>query len=241
MVLGPRTRGLSTGEPSRGGLGVDASTTARFPVLPGTPAETAGRAASEEVTAHDPPDGILLARVNSGDSSALGLLFQRFSRPIRSIGRRILRDDSEADDLVQDVFLFIQRRSSIFDSSKGSAGSWIIQMAYQRAIERRRRLATRHFYNRADLQSTASHVVGIPTMEHDYSAEAVFGRNGLEKIMSALSEPQRETLRLFFFEGYTLSEIGVKMGQPLGNIRNHYYRALDKLRQQMFGRKVSGV
>jgi len=188
-----------------------------------------------------PSDEFLLSRTCAGDNDALGLLFQRFSRPIRSIGRRILRDDGEADDLVQDVFLFIQRRSSIFDGSKSSAGSWIIQMAYQRAIERRRRLATRHFYNRADLQSTAGHVVGIPTTEHDYSAEAVFGRNGLEKIMRELSEPQRETLRLFFFEGYTLSEISVKMGQPLGNIRNHYYRALDKLRQQMFGRKVRGV
>ena len=220
---------------------MDASTTARFPVLPTTPAEADGRASSGEVTALDVSDGALLARVKSGDSSALGVLFQRFSRPIRSIGRRILRDDGEADDLVQDVFLFIQRRSSVFDSSKSSAGSWIIQMAYQRAIERRRRLATRHFYNRADLQSTAGHVVGIPTMEHDYSAEAVFGRNGLEKIMRELSEPQRETLRLFFFEGYTLSEISVKMGQPLGNIRNHYYRALEKLRQHMFGRKVPGV
>ena len=187
-----------------------------------------------------PSNEFLLSRTCAEDNEALGLLFQRFSRPIRSIGRRILRDDSEADDLVQDVFLFIQRRSSIFDSSKSSAGSWIIQMAYQRAIERRRRLATRHFYNRADLQSMARHVVGKPTMENDYSAEAVFGRNGLEKIMRELSDPQRETLRLFFFEGYTLSEISVKMGQPLGNIRNHYYRALDKLRQQMFGRKVPG-
>ena len=219
---------------------MDASTTARFPVLPSTPAAD-GRASSGEMTSLNVSDGVLLARVKSGDSSALGVLFQRFSRPIRSIGRRILRDDSEADDLVQDVFLFIQRRSSIFDSSKGSAGSWIIQMAYQRAIERRRRLATRHFYSRADLQSTAGRVVGIPTTEHDYSAEAVFGRNGLEKIMRELSEPQRETLRLFFFEGYTLSEISVKMGQSLGNIRNHYYRALDKLRQQMFRRKVRGV
>jgi len=196
---------------------------------------------SETVRKVAPSDELLLSQTSAGDNDALGLLFQRFSRPIRSIGRRILRDDSEADDLVQDVFLFIQRRSSVFDSSKSSAGSWIIQMAYQRAIERRRRLATRHFYNRADLQSTAGHVVGIPTTEHDYSAEAVFGRNGLEKIMRELSEPQRETLRLFFFEGYTLSEISVKMGQPLGNIRNHYYRALEKLRQQMFGRKVPGV
>ncbi len=186
-------------------------------------------------------DESLLSRIASGDNEALSLLYQRYSRPVRSVGRRILRDDSEADDLVQDLFLFIQRRSSVFDSSKGSASSWVIQMAYQRAIERRRRLATRHFYKREDLQSSASHVVGIPTTEHDYSPEAVFGRNGLEKLLGALSEDQRETLRLFFFEGYTLAEISARIGQPLGNVRNHYYRGLEKLRKQMFGDKVRGI
>jgi RNA polymerase sigma-70 factor (ECF subfamily) len=113
-------------------------------------------------------------------------------------------------------------------------------MAYQRAIERRRRLAVRHFYKQEDLQQNASRVVGLPTTEQDYSAEVVFGRNGLEKLVEELSEQQRQTLQLYFFEGYTLAEIGEKTGQPLGNVRNHYYRALDKLRRQMFGRKVSG-
>jgi RNA polymerase sigma-70 factor (ECF subfamily) len=165
-------------------------------------------------------------------------LFRRYARQIRSIGRRILRDNSEAEDLVQDLFIFLQKKSSIFDSSKSSAGSWIVQMAYQRAIERRRRLASRHFYKREDLQSSATQVVGTPTTERDYSPEAVFGRNGLQKVLGALSEDQRETLRLYFFEGYTLAEISAKLGQPLGNVRNHYYRALGKLRKQMFRRKV---
>jgi len=221
---------------------VDSSTTARFPALPPSLVEARESLHSADRKAvPEPPDGVLLSRITSGDNEALGLLFRRYARPIRSIGRRILRDDSEADDFVQDLFLFIQRRSSVFDSSKSSAASWIIQMAYQRAIERRRRLATRHFYKREDLQSSASHLVGIPTTEHDYSAEAVFGRNGLEKLLGALSEDQRETLRLFFFEGYTLAEIGAKIGQPLGNVRNHYYRGLDKLRKQMFGDKVRGI
>ena len=185
-------------------------------------------------------DATLLSQVTSGEHEALGLLFRRYARAIRSIGRRILRDDAEAEDLVQDVFLFLQSKSSIFDSTKSSAGSWIVQMAYQRAIERRRRLAARHFYKQEDLQQNASRVVGLPTTEHDYSAEVVFGRNGLEKLVGELSEQQRETLQLYFFEGYTLSEISQKTGQPLGNVRNHYYRALDKLRRQMFGRKVPG-
>lgn len=181
----------------------------------------------------------LLFQVSLGEGDALCALFERYSRPVRHIARRILRDDGEADDFVQDFFLFIQRKSSIFDSAKGSAGSWIVQMTYQRAIERRRRLMARHFYKREDVHSKANQMAGMSTIEDDYSAEAVFGRTGLEKIVRELSEQQRETLQLYFFEGYTLAEIAEKTGQPLGNVRNHYYRALQKLRQQMFGRKVS--
>jgi RNA polymerase sigma-70 factor (ECF subfamily) len=190
--------------------------------------------------AEEPSDESLIARVCAGECQALAVLFKRYARVTRSVAFRILRDSAEADDLVQDLFLFIQRRSSVFDGSKSSAGSWIVQMAYQRAIERRRRLITRHFYKHEDLQNNASQVVGIPTTEHDYSPEAVFGRNGLQKILAGLSEDQRETLRLFFFDGYTLSEISAKLGQPLGNVRNHYYRGLERLRKQMFGNKVPG-
>jgi len=111
-------------------------------------------------------------------------------------------------------------------------------MAYQRAIERRRHLTARHFYQCEHLHDNANRVVGKSTTENDYSPEAVFGRNGLEKLLEALSEEQRETLRLHFFEGYTLAEISVKLGQSLGNVRHHYYRALDRLRKQMFARKV---
>ncbi len=81
-------------------------------------------------------------------------------------------------------------------------------------------------------------MVGTPTNESDYSAEAVFGRNGLNKVFEALSEDQRETLRLHFFDGYNLSEISEKVGQPLGNVRHHYYRGMDKLRKHMFGNTV---
>lgn len=109
-------------------------------------------------------------------------------------------------------------------------------MAYHRAIERRRYLTARQFYSRTEIESNP--VVGTPTAECDYSAEAVFGRNGLGQVLKSLSEDQRETLRLYFFDGYTLAEISQELGQPLGNVRHHYYRGLDKLRKQMFGNNV---
>lgn len=188
--------------------------------------------------ANSPPDEVLLTRLQAGEQEALGCLFQRYARVVRSVAGRILRDAAEAEDLVQDLFLFIQRKCGIFDSSKSSARSWIIQMTYQRSIERRRRLASRHFYTRMEIESNTDHMVGTPTGESDYSAEAVFGRNGLNKVLKSLSEDQRETLRLHFFDGYTFAEISQRVGQPLENVRHHYYRGLDKLRRQMFGNNV---
>ncbi len=183
-------------------------------------------------------DEVLLARLQAGEHEALGCLFQRYARVIRQVAARILRDDTEAQDLVQDLFIFIQRKCGIFDRSKSTARSWIVQMAYHRAIERRRHLAHRRFYSQIELGRHAMPLVGTPTIETDYSPEAVFGRNGLERVLEALSEDQRETLRLYFFEGYSLAEIAQKLEQPVGNVRHHYYRALDTLRKLMFGDKV---
>jgi RNA polymerase sigma-70 factor (ECF subfamily) len=182
----------------------------------------------------DASDESLIARICIGDREALAALFERYARLTRTVASRILGDLTEAEDLVQDLFLFIQRKCEIFDSSKSTARSWIVQMAYHRALDRRRYLKARQFYTVASVVENSVQAVGTPTTESDYSAEIVFGRNGLEKILSSLSLDQRETLRLHFFEGYTFAEISEKLGQPLGNVRHYYYRALQKLRQQMF-------
>jgi RNA polymerase sigma-70 factor (ECF subfamily) len=215
----------------------------RFPALP-LSKEIADRTPTS--IEHFPPhleasDEVLLTHVAAGDQQALGCLFQRYGRLLRSIAARILRDGSEAEDLVQDLFLFIHRKSAIFDSSKSSARSWIVQMAYHRAISRRRYLVTRQFYSHKDVEGVGKRVVGVATTENDYSADVVLGRNGLEKVMEALTADQRETLQLHFFEGYTLGEISDKLGQPHGNVRHHYYRGLALLRKQMSGSNVRVV
>jgi len=217
---------------------LDSWTAAKFPTLPLSEIWGEVRHTSTSQPTPELRDEVLLTRVAEGDQEALGNLFQRYARIVRSVAARILRDAAEAEDLVQDLFLFLQRKSVIFDSSKSSARSWIVQMTYHRAIERRRYLTSRQFYSRTEIESGAGQLVGTSTGESDYSAEAVFGRNGLEKVLKSLSEDQRETLRLHFFDGYTLAEISEKLGQPLGNVRHHYYRGLDKLRRQMFGNNV---
>jgi len=183
-------------------------------------------------------DEVLLARLKQEDKAALGILFHRYARLLQAVTQRILRDASEAEDLVQELFLHIEQKCGVFDSSKSSARSWIVQIAYLRAFDRRRYLATRNFYKNEEVNADDRPCRSMMALEHDYSAESVYGRNGLTKVLGALSDDQRETLRLHFFEGYTLAEISTALGQPIGNIRHHYYRGLDKLRKQMFGRKL---
>jgi RNA polymerase sigma-70 factor (ECF subfamily) len=210
--------------------------TARFPSLRITGERTTAVPVLriQDISLTDASDESLLNQISVGNGEALAALFERYARLTRSVAARILRDTAEAEDLVQDLFLYIQRKCGIFDSSKSTARSWIVQMAYHRALDRRRYLKSREFYAQPYFPANRAQVVGKPTTESDYSAEAVFGRNGLEKIVNALSADQRETLRLHFFEGYTLAEISQQLGQPLGNVRHHYYRALDKLRKEMF-------
>ena len=77
-------------------------------------------------------DEALMARIREDDKEALALLFRRYVGLVRSVGRRIIRNDAEAEDLVQEVFLYLYRKRTVYDSSRGSARSWIVQMAYQR-------------------------------------------------------------------------------------------------------------
>jgi RNA polymerase sigma-70 factor (ECF subfamily) len=84
----------------------------------------------------EPSDAALLERIAHSDREPLGVLFRRYARLVRSVAFRILRNESEADDLLQEVFLYIFRKAGQFDSTKGSARSWILQVTYHRAIDR---------------------------------------------------------------------------------------------------------
>lgn len=187
-------------------------------------------------------DEALMHHVCEGSKEALAILFHRYARLVRGVSLRVLRDASEADDLVQDVFLLLHRDCKAFDSSKAPARFWLLQMAYRRAISRRRYLAARHFYTRLDLDDAAFHVADPRTGvgQLGESVERRLGNGGLQRVFETLSESQRQTLRLFFIEGYTLDEIAAKLGQSRGNVKHHYFRGLERLRKELFGGKLPG-
>ncbi len=170
---------------------------------------------------------------NTDGSSKLSVIsvLNQHRRSIFNLARRILKDDSEAEDLVQEVSLLIYQRAHLFDPNKSSVVSWIIQIAYHRAIDRRRYLTHRQHYNRPEL------VEDLTPSRRPTALDALTARNLLEKLRKELSNEQMQTLQLHFFEGLSFKEIAEKTGQSYGNVRNHYYRGIERLRAHIFPQK----
>jgi RNA polymerase sigma-70 factor (ECF subfamily) len=185
-------------------------------------------------------DEMLLRQVSAGAKDALGVLFRRHARAVRNVAYRILRNEAEADDLVQEVFLFIFRKAALFDSSHWAARSWIIHVTYHRAFDRRRYLNSRHFYTSQELDDTAFRLADareeLPF--HERSVEGILGKPLMTRFNARLTPEQQETIRLYFFEGYALCEIAERTGRSLVNVRNHYYRGLERLRKYVLPEKL---
>lgn len=178
-------------------------------------------------------DESLLKRIQEGGKEALALLFRRYAGSVRNVANRILRNEAEADDLLQEVFIHIFHKAALFDGTKGAARSWIFHVAYHRAFDRRRYLNSRHFYTTQELEDGSHHMTD-PRRKiefHQLSIEGVFGKELAGRLNARLSHEQFETIRLYFFEGHSLREIAEVTGRPLANVRNHYYRGLERLRK----------
>jgi len=163
--------------PALGGF-LTSSTTFRFASLSMPNRKSQADAVSVQPfdCAPEESDDKLMARIRKGDQAALGSLFRRYAPIVRGVAYKVLRDPSEADDLLQDVFLLIHRLCGRFDRSRGTVRFWILLMTHRRAISRRRYLTSRHFYTCLDLESELnrlSHSLTKSTRHSDAVLEAL--------------------------------------------------------------------
>lgn len=195
-------------------------------------------AASRDVKAKLISDEALMEALKGRDPDALTKLFLRHSRLAFSIGFRILQDAGEAEEIVQDVFLYLYQRASQFDQAKGSAKAWIVQIAHSRSIDRKKFLQRRRFYVGTDVAGFADTLMGV----HDVQREVMSKWNlaQLQIALRDLTEKQRQTLEMFFFEGLELKEIAAQLDESLENVRHYYYRGLQKLRKNGTVQKLKG-
>ncbi len=174
----------------------------------------------------------LVTTMARGDKHALAGLYDQLSGPIYSLAYRMLGDASEAQDLVQDIFLQIWRTASTYESSRGSVFSWMATLTRNRAIDRirMRKRRTELLANAApELQPAA------PAGEAD-SAGTLWLREKAAAVRTALAglaPDQQQAIELAYFSGLTQQEIAAKLNEPLGTIKARIRRGLLRLKDRL--------
>ena len=180
-----------------------------------------------------------MTRLQANDSIALEILFDRYARLVLNIARSIVRDAGEAEDVVQEAFFYLYKKSLLFDGSKGNVKGWILQIALHRALDRKSHLARRGFYAGTSIGPLDDNLLGETDLDREIGAK--LNRVQLERAFEQLPKIQRVTLELFYFEGLDLREISERLNEPLGNCRHHFYRGLERLRKSAFVQRLWGT
>jgi RNA polymerase sigma-70 factor (ECF subfamily) len=152
------------------------------------------------------------------------------------VALKIVCDVGEAEDVMQNVFMEIYKVAGQFDATRGTTKMWILRYAYHRSMNRRKQLQVRHFYAQSDIADVEQ---TLTTGAADFPA-AQETREFVQRGLEGLTPVQRKVLHLAYFEGLTMKEIAEQMGESFGNVRHHYYRGLDKLRQLLLPRDSRG-
>lgn len=207
---------------------------------PRTPRSGRARMTSPDPTPpaddRDALDARLLERIARGDKQAFAELYDRFSGPLYSTAVRIVRDASEAQDIVHDAFVSVWEKAAVFDFSRGSAFSWTVTLVRNRAIDR-----VRMRRRRADLLagSVPADLGYHETHSTPADASALLGDDAraVRAAVAALPLEQQRALELAFFGGLTQEQIAEKLAEPLGTVKARIRRGLLKLRDS-FARRL---
>jgi RNA polymerase sigma-70 factor (ECF subfamily) len=169
-----------------------------------------------------------LQRIVSGDQAAAEGLYDRHARPLYSLILRILGDEQEAEDVLQEVFAQAFRQASRYDTRRGPVTAWLLTIARSRAIDRLRARRTRVEARGAGIEI----IDDMPAVQLD-AASAMLDEERSRLVREALlGLPllQRMAIELAYFEGLSHSEIAARLEQPLGTIKTRIRLALLKLR-----------
>ena len=166
-----------------------------------------------------------IARVAGGDRAALRLVYSETSAKLFGVCLRILGDRSEAEDVLQDVYLTVWRKAASFDEAVASPITWLVAIARNRSIDRLRSAGPRAH---APLEAAAEVPdEGLSALERLEIGE---DQARLKNCLQELEERQSVAIRSAFLDGFTYEELAMRNRVPLGTMKSWIRRGLLKLR-----------
>ena len=180
-------------------------------------------------------DRLLLERIARRDATAVAELYDRHCRVLYGIALRILRSASDAEDVLQDVFVRVWTRADSYDERLGAPGAWLTRIARNRAIDKLRSRVTRgDAHQPTEDQVTAAERTAVSDQP---SPEAVTEqsrtRDDVRGALAGLPDEQRRLIEAAFFEGYTHSELAERFGLPLGTVKTRIRSGMLAMRQRL--------
>ena len=177
----------------------------------------------------------LLARAGLGDRAAFAALYEQTSAHLLGVVLRINRDQAQAEDVLQEVYVNVWRAAQKFDVAQSQPLTWLTSIARNRAID-----SLRRSQSQPKLQSRSSTTLDEDSDVYDTVADDAPGpldllsrasdARALAACMEVLSAPQRQSVALAFFDGLSHAEVAESMRQPLGTVKSWVRRALLSLK-----------
>lgn len=168
----------------------------------------------------------LIQRIGAQNRDAFSQFYDRYSPIVYSLALRMLRVQSDAEDLLQEVFLQVWRQATAYSAERGSPEAWLINIARSRAIDRLRAIRRRErSFVLTDDPAAAESPDNVET-----SAGESESKLAMNSALANLPETQRRVLELAYFDGLSQTEIAARLAEPLGTVKTRMRSGIQRLR-----------
>jgi RNA polymerase sigma-70 factor (ECF subfamily) len=184
-------------------------------------------------TYDDRTDNELMTMISAGESEAFEMLYSRYAANIYQTVLRVVEDRALAEDLVQEVFWRVWRRSSRFAAERGQVASWLRAMARNVGVDELRRLRAGPVLIRAAVEQSRMRELADDQADVVASAIKQEQRHLIVSALQQLPIEQRQVIELSYFGGRTYKEIAAALNRPLGTVKTRARLGLRKLKQAL--------
>ena len=168
----------------------------------------------------------LIQRAAAQDREAFSQLYDRFSTLVFSLAMRMLRAQSDAEDLLQEVFMQVWRQAASYSQERGSPEAWIVNIARSRAIDKLRSIRRRDkSFVLTDDPAGAESPDNVESTVGDSESKLA-----MNSALANLPETQRQVLELAYFSGLSQTEIAEQLKEPLGTVKTRMRAGIQRLR-----------
>lgn len=178
-------------------------------------------------------DLVLLERIARRDGSAIGELYDRHARALFAVACRIVRDEGEAEDILQEAFLRVWQKAETYDPVLGTPAAWLIRIARNRAIDRLRARQARPITEPHDVALLVTPIDEHVTPGPERSTAQAEEQRAVAAALQQIPAEQRRLIEQAFFHGYTQSELAEKFQLPLGTVKTRIRTGMIALRDHL--------